>query len=66
MSETKDLPTDDTFDKGTSREVDLSKYFPPEVLQEMSRIKKNSCINKVQNYWKLKELGELIFFDYSI
>ena len=52
-----DTHNSDTSVQGTSKEIDLSKYFSSEVLNKMSQLKKNIYINKVQNYWMLNELG---------
>ena len=52
-----DTHNNDTSVQGTSKEIDLSKYFSSEVLNKMSQLEKNVYINKVKNYWMLNELG---------
>ena len=41
-----------------SRDVDLTDYFPAEVVGKMPAIERTMYANKVRNYWMLEDLGE--------
>ena len=42
----------------SSKDVDLTDYFPTEVVRKMPAIERTMYANKVRNYWMLEELGE--------
>ena len=44
-----------------SRDVDLTDYFPAELVRKMPAIERTMYANKVRNYWMLEDLGESWF-----